>query len=450
MKTISTRLLWAEFASRGIRPLVLRDFEKLPDMVRSDLDLALAEQGLLPGVEQAITAFALAARAEIITVIRRSYVWEFKLLGLHTAEQLVIDVHTEGEGWRGPLYLTAGQLFAAAQDRGAWLEPARHHQAMMAVFQHLLWGRFYKAKYHQLVPRWLEGCEDDFVRDTDAAFGSGWGGRTLGWLRAVDVAALEAAVPALRQALWRTRGIPDLPGCAGRLARFVLGELQLTLARQGRWVVLVGPDGVGKTTVAQRLAEETRPFFRGFRYHHWIPPLTRPLATEVPAGGGKVPHHAPGTGPLAALAGTVRLARNFARAWLGFLLRVLPHLLRQRLVLGDRYHFNYLLDPPSVRYSGPQWLARLALRFSPHPALILRLTAPAEIVHARKKELSLAEIEEFERRAAGIEALGFRVAEISAIGLPEDVAAMASVAAIRTLAVSGEVPLHRGLEAGAH
>ena len=90
--------------------------------------------------------------------------------------------------------------------------------------------------------------------------------------------------------------------------------------------------------------------------------------------------------------GWVRLAVNFARFWAGHLRRVAPARRRGTLVVGDRWAYGYLAQSYALKYYGPDWLARTAIRFLPQPDLVVNLTAPAEVIRARKQELSIADI----------------------------------------------------------
>lgn len=190
-------------------------------------------------------------------------------------------------------------------------------------------------------------------------------------------------------------------------------EMDIVL-RQGRWVVLIGPDGVGKTSVANGIFAQVAGHFESLRYHHWIAPWTQPLRSEVPAGGGRFDAGSCRGGFIGSLLSLARLGRNVCRAWLGYLLRIRPHLRQRRLVLGDRYLFNYLLDPQSVRYgAAPGWV-RLALRLVPKPDLVISLVADPEVIHARKDELTVAQIAERLARARQLRDLGFKLVEVSA------------------------------------
>ena len=90
--------------------------------------------------------------------------------------------------------------------------------------------------------------------------------------------------------------------------------------------------------------------------------------------------------------GWVRLAVNFGRFWAGYLRRVAPARRRGTLVVGDRWAYGYLAQSYALKYYGPDWLARTAIRALPQPDLVVNLAAPAEVIHERKQELSIADI----------------------------------------------------------
>lgn len=157
---------------------------------------------------------------------------------------------------------------------------------------------------------------------------------------------------------------------------------------RGRFVVLVGPDGVGKTSVARALLAH----YRGpATYFHFLPPLdgrwqSAPDLTSVPRpkarGGGSV------------MLGWIRLVRNTVRCWLGYLRFVRPALKRSLLVVGDRWMFGYIVQPEAMKFHGPDWLARAVLHLLPRPHLIVNLAAPPSVIRERKQELTLSQIEQ--------------------------------------------------------
>lgn len=160
-----------------------------------------------------------------------------------------------------------------------------------------------------------------------------------------------------------------------------------SIRSRGAFVVLVGPDGVGKTTVARELIDA---YTGPTAYFHFRPTVLTPLAKAPPDWSPSPPDKGHGEGWR--LLGWVRLVRSYLFFWTGYLCRVRPALRRGALVVGDRWAFGYVTQPRSVKFYGPSWLARLALRTLPQPDLVANLRAPADLVHARKQELTLDEI----------------------------------------------------------
>ena len=156
----------------------------------------------------------------------------------------------------------------------------------------------------------------------------------------------------------------------------------------GRFVVLVGPDGVGKTSVARALlAHHQGPA----AYFHFLPPLDG----RWPAAPGPTsvsPPKARGGG--SAMLGWIRLVRNAVRCWLGYVKSVRPALKRSFLVVGDRWMYGYIVQPDAMKFHGPDLLARAVLRLLPRPHLIVNLTAPPYVIRERKQELTLSQIEQ--------------------------------------------------------
>ncbi len=161
-----------------------------------------------------------------------------------------------------------------------------------------------------------------------------------------------------------------------------------TCERRGLWVVLLGPDGVGKSAVIARLASGLAMGFTGCETHHLRPAFFRRRREPVTNCD---PHGQPARGTLISL---FKLVYLLVANWLGYLVVVRPELANGKLILFDRYFPDCLVDPR--RYRLPRscrWATELIARLVPKPDLYVVLDAPASVLRERKRELAPAESE---------------------------------------------------------
>lgn len=93
-----------------------------------------------------------------------------------------------------------------------------------------------------------------------------------------------------------------------------------------------------------------------------------------------------------------------------------------RLSLFDRYIHDLLVDPRRYRMSHLRWWMRLMLKAAPAPDLLVVVSAPADVIQARKQEVSC---EETVRQVAAYEALAQTMRNAVIIhntGAPEEAA----------------------------
>ena len=187
--------------------------------------------------------------------------------------------------------------------------------------------------------------------------------------------------PALEKSL-----LANLPASSlGTRGRELIRVIKRIMHPTGLHVVLLGPDGCGKTSVIDRVIPDLTPAFRQTFSFHLRPRFGLQKSADQPVID---PHS---QAPRNFLASTTKIFYfwfDYLAGWLG---DVRPKTVRSTLVLFDRYYHDMLVDPKRYRFGGPFWLARWIGNLIPKPDLWILLDAPPEVLQERKQEVPLEE-----------------------------------------------------------
>lgn len=160
-------------------------------------------------------------------------------------------------------------------------------------------------------------------------------------------------------------------------------------------VVLLGPDGVGKSTIISKVLDQLKRNFFVVRKIHWrpqlIPNINDLLRRKKPAEqktDSFMPRREAGK------LGSLRFLYYYLDYILGYIFIAHRSTFSEMpFILYDRYLYDFFIDPK--RY-GIKKIRRLffLIRFFPKPDLVILLKDSPERILSRKKELAATEIEE--------------------------------------------------------
>lgn len=383
-------LLTAAFAAwqrAGLPFVVLRNYENLPASTTNDIDILIA-----PRHKQ--EAEALLIRAAASAGWRLHNRAQFSPVSLFfyesaTLQQIQIDLFFSLK-WRGFDMLSANEVLAEHRPRGEFAIPSARHEAVLNLLARLLYAGVAREKYRAGVRQTFRESSAPVTSVLLTRFGSRWADWLVQAVLAERWADIEAAAAQLRRALAFRQLIrnPLLP-----LGTLIADAVRLTgrwLRPPGLFVVLNGPDGCGKSTIAQALPAALRNSFnpgKG-RHIHWKPRvLFQPRGTAVAA---MQPHAAPARSVPVSIA---YFLAHWLEFFLGAWLQIRFRLFVNGMVVAERYYLDFFVDPRRYRLNAPSWLVRAGWRLLPKPNLVLLLDAPPATLSARKQELPPGEVE---------------------------------------------------------
>ena len=161
----------------------------------------------------------------------------------------------------------------------------------------------------------------------------------------------------------------------------------------GMDIVLLSPDGGGKTTILNALKEYGVTSFSGVERKYVRPGLFQNIGQYKPNAKPEMadnpnPH---GREPDGLVKSWIRFLIYLVDFTVGYYLKVVPLKWKRKLVIFDRYYYDYFVDMYRYHYSLPKWVPKFFSVIIPKPKITFILYAQPEILYYRKRELTLEE-----------------------------------------------------------
>lgn len=378
---------------------VLRNYEGLPEHVGNDVDL-LVHSRHVSAFHTCLTDAAHAGDWQFLGGPKRFGWRSYRLAHRRTNELIHLDV-MDRLTWKGVRWADESAVLENRRRWRGFFVPDASCEAGVLLLKDLIQGSPIRPKYHGRI---RDSAQSDAAA-LQAFLAWSLGRRLAGWL--CDQAgkgawaSMEARGGAIRRAVLARAFRRSPIGPLAHYACFLWGHLWSCVARpSGIFVVLIGPDGSGKSTVASAMMESLEPLFVLRRYYHAhfeILPELKAIRNRILRVAGRRP---PATAPRSPSAQDYE-PYSFWRAMTYILYYVLDFLLghfvmvrargRGDLVVFDRYFYDYWIQRSFERV--PAGFLRVLMRVIPRPDLVIWLENEPEVIHERKPELRVPEIE---------------------------------------------------------
>lgn len=383
-----SQLITAVFAAwqqAGINFLILRNYESLPHHTTNDIDVLVPK-------DQRATAEKILVDIAVTKGFRLHNRAEFATLALYfshaqTGAQTHFDLFTALK-WRGFDFLPTEDFLVKKIARDSFFIPHPAHEAAANLLASFLFNGRVKEKYRAKITAVFR-AESETVRALLAkSYGPALADEFVRFGAQEDWGAIESRLHDAREILiwrqtlhqpWRTFLSLDADG--DRLVKRAIHP-------PGLVVVMCGPDGCGKSTIAPKIIEAlsgTFPPSKG-RQIHWKPRIfSRSRENGAPETN---PHGKPLRNAAASLA---YFSFHWLEFFLGSWLRIFPATHKGGLVLIDRFYFDFFVDQRRYRMQAPESIIRFGYALLRKPDLVFLLDVPAEVLQQRKKEVSAEE-----------------------------------------------------------
>ena len=389
----------------GIEYCVLRDYEGLPKTYRSDVDFLVNPADRLRF--QDIILNVAADRGWVLAKhVRKFSMWQYFFYPAKSDDAagrfiLQLDLFYN-ISWKGIALFSSQEILQWRTKYHEIFVPNANHEATILLLKDLLsQGRVFP-KYRVRVPMLIEQDPDGFRACGQPIVGQQVAKFLLQRATLARWDEIEAGRNVIRlNVVWRAFTQAPMAQMI-KTWRWAWGHLRQPISYPaGSFIVVLGSDGCGKTTVIYELMPLLEKLFTRSRRlafnFNTVPHILGDLRNWIRRRRRRdhvSPNERVREGPRLTPFPTFRALAHLAYHTVGFLLGYpLLFVTRRRgeLIIVERYFYDYFVQPSYARI--PRWLLKAVLRLLPKPDAVIYLHGDAQLIHDRKPELPVNEIE---------------------------------------------------------
>ena len=426
----SLRKLFTQLDRQGIHWMVFRNFEGLPDRNPSkDVDL------LINRIEIS------AARKIVETVMHdcgyyyRTFdefqcIWCYSFFDEENLSSIKIDLFY-GQVWRGAQTVSFETIYKSAVIYNNFKVPNPEMNAFLLWIKPVMTGGKVKEKYLPEIRKYLD--TEFFHSLIKETYGNSFYIRIRPYLNAEKISTTGDFQKIMCRKSW-INSFKKNPAdvFTSMIVHFILEIKRRAKRPVGTVICLLGPDGVGKTTVLEKLKETSADLFikdsekvviRHFR-PNILPNIKKLLSGKSYDESTErftEPHRANQVGMLSSLVRMLYYWLDYIIGWQ----KIKKECVNGNIILYDRYIYDFYVDPRRSRIKLPDRIRMLFVKCTPHPDLVFALTAKPSTILDRKAELSeeeiLRQIQEYKRLAQKFKNITLVNAEQSHVEIVEQI-----------------------------
>lgn len=366
---------------RNVTYVVVGDTRHYDTSIESDVDIIVGSVRL-EDTAKLVRDFSRTIGGKLVQAINHEQTaWYYVVSYSHEGTTHYIHPDISTDYYRnGRRLLSANELLANSRHSPIGFRvPAPANAFVYYLIKKIHKGQLDSHQFEYLRSEWIQDPEGA-SRQVDRFWSSAEAALITKALDANDFDLISASLPRLHTTLNRRQVFSwfDTWNEAVRKLRRLANPT-------GVFVMFLGADGSGKSSVIERVERHLLPAFRRTQRYHLRPHFGHEV---VRANLMTQPHQQP---PRNFATSVVKLGLWFVDYAWSYATGIFWQLVKSTLVLFDRYADDIVVDPRRYRYGGPEALARLITQIVPRPHLVILLNAPAEVLQHRKQEVPYPE-----------------------------------------------------------
>ena len=390
--------LFDYFNDSNVAYCVMNNYENMPEIIPTDVDIAI-DKKTFKNLDSILMQIASIHNVSIVQKIWHGYfkcAYILSPLNINERFRLQLDFFVDFSTKCYPNLISNKVLIKKRQPFKNFFIPTPEIEALFLFMRRIIkndMNRKHIEKLRSLFEVDKTKIEENFI----VIFGNSLVKQIIHIIESNNIALFEIERKAF---ISRLKALSRQNTSFWERFNFNFHEFKRVVTRLrhpiGFSVAFLGPDGCGKSTISKLVLERVSGSFHGGKVQYWRPYLLPAMGrlkfwnpSEEPSSNPH-PHRHPKQHPLKSL---VRFFYYLVDYLIGYPVKVYWAKVKKKIIIFDRYYYDFLVDMYRYQFNVPKWLPKLFLPLIPAPDLTIYLDTEAEVSYKRKQELSFIELQ---------------------------------------------------------
>lgn len=392
------RALILRLNEEKIKYCILRNYDELPDRVGNDVDIWVekTDWGRFHNIVEELSN-TLNYTLKYFTRLSVKGEGDYFLSKFIDGKLNVIHIDSWVYlHWKGLCFVDENVIgkYLKWNERGFFI-PSSGVEASICLLKDLIYHAKVKDKYKKRIAEFALKDSDIFLECIKKSFGKRTSIFILENAQKGNWQSLEENYKKLRLILFLRSFLYPVSQIIKFFYYFRAQIRRFFTNPHGLFIVLIGPDGAGKSTTANNLIESEikKLFQRKYYFHGHFPylPEMKKIASFIKRNKNlvKITENPVSVKPFGTLRSMIYPVYYGFNYFLGHFF-IWKEKARAGLIIFDRYFYDYFIQKQFINC--PRWLLIIIEKLIPKPDLIICLKNKPEVIYERKPELSIDEI----------------------------------------------------------